>query len=372
MNDKLTQYNNLNKQKWYSSYIKAVELFNCENESNDQNIIDLIVNAYQDGLNIFSNRSDFLRSSQILAKLYFKYKNYKQAENNLLLIREIEDPSVNIPNWVSLYSIITYYKLNLFSVISKPKAFFNEVDNLKFTNDEERVQIKSIIEDLSNNITEYKLQNLDFNFEVFDNYFSNWKSNNIDLFNQKTELITSTLEEIEVDNTSDITNLIEQLQERINNLELENSKLREQLEKFTQEKDVLVENQIVTEIKSYKRPRHLLIITDKTLPKEIILGICKSYGFDKKNITIHDEYGKLSFNIESIRYNSPYDGIIFGPIPHSVPGKGSYSSLIEMVKKEEGYPHVEESKTMSGELKMTKESLKNALNRLNTYLDAIS
>lgn len=357
---------------WYPNYIKAVELYNSENESNDQNIINLIVSAYQEGLNIFSNRSSFLKSSHILAKLYFKYKNYKQAENNLLLIREIEDSSVKTPNWVSLYSIITYYKLNLVSVLLKPKTFFNEIDNLKLTNNEEKIQIKSIIEDLSNNIHEFKLQNHDFNFEIFNNYFTNWKNNNSDLFNQEIKKEASTIEEIEFEESSDNTEIITQLLERINNLELENKKLRNELELFTKKKEVLIENQIVTEIKSYKRSRQLLIITDKTLSKEVIIGICKNYGFDKKNITIHDEYGRLPFNIESIRYNSPYDGIIFGPVPHSAPGKGNYSSLIEMVKNEEGYPHVEESKTMSGELKMTKESLKNALNRLNAYLEAIN
>lgn len=357
---------------WYSNYIKAVELYNSDNESNDQTIIDLITNAYQEGLNIFSNRSDFLKSSHILAKLYFKYKNYKQAENSLLLIREVKDSTVRIPNWVSFYSIITYYKLNLTSVISKPNTLFSEIDNLNLESDEEKAQIQSIIEDLSNNINEYKHKYHEINFEIFDNYFTSWKNKNIDIFNKIIELNDSTLEEINIKSSHDVTNLINQLQTRITNLEFENKNLRNQLKKYTLENDVIVENQIVTEIKSYKRSRQLLIITDKTLSKEIIIGICKNYGFDKKNITIHDEYGRLPFNIESIRYNSPYDGIIFGPVPHSAPGKGNYSSLIEMVKSEEGYPHVEESKTMSGELKMTKESLKNALSRLNAYLEAIN
>lgn len=372
MNNNPTRESSRSTPNWYPNYIKAVELYNSDNESSDQNIIELIVNAYQDGLNIFSNRSSFLKSSHILAKLYFKYKNYKLAENNLLLIREIEDTNVKIPNWVSLYSLITYYKLNLASIVSKPKTFFNEIDNLNLTNDDEKVQIKSILEDLSNNITEYKARNLDLDFEIFENYFTNWKSNNTELFEKDIKQETSSIEEIEIEESSDNTNLINQLQERINNLELENKKLRYELEIFTKKNEVLVENQIVSEIKSFKKSRQLLIITDKTLSKEIIIGICKNYGFDKKNITIHDEYGKLPFNIESIRYNSPYDGIIFGPVPHSAPGKGNYSSLIEMVKNEEGYPHVEESKTLTGELKMTKESLKNALSRLNAYLEAIN
>jgi hypothetical protein len=361
---------------WEENYNKALELYNSSNPLiNDEYIILLINTAHQNGLNVHKNRFAFLNSSLILAKLYFKYKNYKLAENNLLMLRDSKDDNFEYPNWINFYSAITYYKIQLSSIISNSEYFLKEVSSLLVTNKEEEQQRVSIILDFFNNLNDYQSQNSDYDFDFLNQRIAEWKetinfNQMLDDYYKNQETQTSVEDNVEEDLNEIITNL----KEIINRITEENTSLKSRLEEIlrTKELHISVTNPIIQEFKSIIKPRQLLIITDKTLSREIILGICKNNGFDKKNVRVEDNYGQLPFSFEKIRYSSPYDGIIFGAVPHSMPGKGTYSSLIEMLKNEEGYPHVEESKTISGELKLTKESLKSSLKRLNTYLDAIN
>jgi hypothetical protein len=59
-------------------------------------------------------------------------------------------------------------------------------------------------------------------------------------------------------------------------------------------------------------------------------------------------------------------------MPHSQKGKGSYSSVVEMMKNEEGFPHTIELRTKTGVLKVTKESLKEGFSIMKTHIDTLS
>ena len=349
---------------WQENFNLALSLYNSSSElNNDEYITELITTAHNQGLNYNRSPDQFIVSSKVLAKLHFKYKRYILAENNLLLLRELNKDDIEDNSWIAFYSVITYYKTGISTIINNPSTVFEEIINLPDSHPQDLKQKNAVILDFIDDIKDYRLAHPEYDYSGFDKKYRAWKYYDFKSLHLPKYIEISTVEELETQNPYDI----------IASLEKEIEELKIQLEEYKNATPIqaVPVNPINIEIDTYIKPRKLLIISDKHLQRNIVMGICSNYGFDKKDINYFDEYGKLPFSFEKIRYNSPYDTIIFGSIPHSMTGKGNYSSIIEMLKNEEGYPHIEECKTNSGELKMTKESLKRALERTNNYLDAI-
>ena len=93
--------------------------------------------------------------------------------------------------------------------------------------------------------------------------------------------------------------------------------------------------------------------------------LAKTYNFEADITSDYDKITNLDFR--KFRYNDKYAAIIAGPMPHSVKGKGSYSSGLEMLKNEPGYPDVFECIT-SEKLKVTKSSVWKALQEADCKL----
>ena len=102
---------------------------------------------------------------------------------------------------------------------------------------------------------------------------------------------------------------------------------------------------------------------------EKLLGIVKDYGYEKKDFVFWDDYDKIKSYAERMAGGS-FTGIIAGPMPHKVSGLGDYSSLIEKMKQP-GYPYMVEARNEAGELKITKNSYRKALEVLTKHLLAI-
>ena len=104
-----------------------------------------------------------------------------------------------------------------------------------------------------------------------------------------------------------------------------------------------------------------------------MVGIAKDFELGRNNLEIKNDYDKLKgFNIEDIRYISPYSGILIGPVHHKVEGLGNYSSIVQKLQKEEGFPPTIELRTESGELKITKTTFKAGLRNMLTIINANS
>lgn len=71
-------------------------------------------------------------------------------------------------------------------------------------------------------------------------------------------------------------------------------------------------------------------------------------------------------------WSGRYAGIIVGPCPHKAKDINGYSSFIEKIKSEEGYPHVEEARDKSGALKISNSSVADAMLRMAVYLQSIA
>ena len=96
-----------------------------------------------------------------------------------------------------------------------------------------------------------------------------------------------------------------------------------------------------------------------------IKWLAKTYNFEADITSDYDKITNLDFC--KFRYSDKYAAIIAGPMPHSVKGKGDYSSGLEMLKNEPGYPYVVECVT-SEKLKVTRTSINKALQEVNYKL----
>jgi len=59
------------------------------------------------------------------------------------------------------------------------------------------------------------------------------------------------------------------------------------------------------------------------------LRIAKDYGIPNKNIEIIKDWDKIkNLDLETLRYSAKYNGIMIGPVPHSVKGKAIIPVLL--------------------------------------------
>ncbi len=85
------------------------------------------------------------------------------------------------------------------------------------------------------------------------------------------------------------------------------------------------------------------------------------YGFENADFEFVTDYDKIKNSGNRIHSSDRFAAIIFGNCPHKVAGIGNYSSIIDEFKQREDCPISVDARTESGELKITKQSFKNAL-----------
>ena len=100
-----------------------------------------------------------------------------------------------------------------------------------------------------------------------------------------------------------------------------------------------------------------------------LTGIAKERGLFARNLEFVG-YEKLKrFNVERLMWGE-CDGIVVGEVPHSARGAAN-ANLIEALKGD-GFPPVEVCREESGDVKLTKNSFEQALDRLIARLLARS
>ena len=123
------------------------------------------------------------------------------------------------------------------------------------------------------------------------------------------------------------------------------------------------------------RRQKILIIGGSETKENHLRGKLKSMGFDfsKDQLEFELEYDNVKDYASRIRpWSGKYAGIIVGPCPHKAKDIDGYSSFIEQLKSEEGYPHVEEARDKSGTLKISNASIGDAMMRMAVYLQSIA
>ncbi|WP_368645340.1 hypothetical protein AB4027_10810 [Alkalibacterium putridalgicola] len=105
----------------------------------------------------------------------------------------------------------------------------------------------------------------------------------------------------------------------------------------------------------------ILIIGDSKIGENIIKGCLKDLGIDKGRVECYLDYSKATNkDFTSIQYNPNYRLVLFGPLPHSMKGKGTNSSLITHMENTDGYPKTIQLRS-NDKLKITKTNIKEAV-----------
>lgn len=108
--------------------------------------------------------------------------------------------------------------------------------------------------------------------------------------------------------------------------------------------------------------KKIIVLGSTNLSDEVMKGIVtKEYGFEEDDFEYHLDYDKVVHSSGRIVNSSRYQAIIFGCCPHSVSGKGKWSSLIENCKQNRERTIVVDARNVSGNLKVTKASFRKAL-----------
>ncbi len=108
----------------------------------------------------------------------------------------------------------------------------------------------------------------------------------------------------------------------------------------------------------------ILVLGATALNQNTMNGIAKLYGFHKDDFEYETDYTKVVNFAGRINNSERYAAIIFGACPHKVGRLGDWSSLIEKYRQSDEVPCTCDARSRSGELKVTKESFKEALMRV--------
>ena len=112
----------------------------------------------------------------------------------------------------------------------------------------------------------------------------------------------------------------------------------------------------------------ILVLGATALDVKTMNGIAKLYGFRKDDFEYEVDYERVvSFAGRSSKLEK-YSALILGACPHKVQNLGDWSSLVEKCKNTEGMPIAIDARSRSGELKVTKESFREALISISTAL----
>ncbi len=123
------------------------------------------------------------------------------------------------------------------------------------------------------------------------------------------------------------------------------------------------------------RNQKILIIGGSEVKEEHLRGKLKGLGFNfkKDDLIFELDYDSIDYYSNRIKpYESKYAGIVIGPCPHKIKNTDGYSSFIQKLKNEAGYPHVEKATDKNGILKLSKESFGEAMVRMALHLSTIS
>lgn len=110
----------------------------------------------------------------------------------------------------------------------------------------------------------------------------------------------------------------------------------------------------------------LLIVGDTSISVKDIDNLLKGLNMPSQCYDLVPFSKSKHYNFSQLRYQERYSDVLFGPIPHSNTSKGDYSSVINMMKKEEGFPKIIVL-TANKKLKISRSSLQEGIQESQLY-----
>lgn len=416
-----------NATTWQTAYEIGKTLYSKSSGEIDENVKDAFESAFDLGLNVHSARQQFLDATQIVARLYFKYQDYVKALNKLLLLVANED---NLPEWVHLYlASAQIHTDNLFRIAEDPSFFFARLDRVNADNQQELDRRNSILKELLilmvdqlkgatlasdvgiriiDKAISYEL-NASSELLLFrDSFCPDIEISKLDTVPADDEdfptieiglLEEQQIEEIEhlesereqliaqaewqkdlldehVDNVQSVDKLVEEIERNKREISAKNQEISAKNQEIERLYELLSHSQKpITDVQNVlSRNQKLLVIGGTEVKERILMGVAKAHSnFIKGDIEFVLEYDKIRMYTTRIKpWGTNYAGIIVGPCPHKTGDSGDFSSFIQKIKEEEGYPHIEEARELGGQLKLTKQSFRLALDRMVTHWQSIT
>jgi len=376
---------NNGESTWKDLYLAAriLEKHNSEGEY-DRTIIEALEKSQTKGLNKDADLDAFLESLKILAALYLKYSDCKKANNCLILYESL---TKHCPEWVRKLKAAIHIEYNLEQYLFGPELYFRNIldlDGHRDLLDYEIPVIKSFIYkgidqlEKTDNLDIFK--KLNFYLVCYD-YLKEYENNLAEELEFLKQVTFQSISEVKRSDLSEESFLLLKLTQILSaSLENVSSTFNLQIQAINDninQKVVEGIRQELPELNGLQNKKEtnnikILILGDIQIQEKDIYGIAKDYGIPNKNIEIIKDWDKIkNLDLETLRYSAKYNGIMIGPVPHSVKGKGDYSSIIEALKeKERGFPVHVEVREPNGELKITKSTFRQKIKLLIKLIEA--
>lgn len=108
----------------------------------------------------------------------------------------------------------------------------------------------------------------------------------------------------------------------------------------------------------------VVVFGDAQVRPKDLWGVAKELGISRDRIDFVDHNESVRYDFRKLEYNHNVVAVVFGAIPHSTSGKGSYSSVIaRMERMRDVFPRVVRL-TANGSLKVTKTNFREKLESL--------
>ena len=279
-------------------------------------------------------------------------------------------------------SVRSFFRLNRNMVSSKVAAFRNKYESkvdtrdIKHIEDEQDYLMKSCCSSASESVFAQKFAELGIDMSALA---SDMEPETVEVEEVHEEALSAVEEEITIglllEKMESMQAYMDELLQLVVNVSNESSAQIAELQKKNEEyKRVIVQMRTFSQQDEVevKQPEEMtghdllgnhskiLVIGGQELGVNIMQGIAKLYGFDKKDFEFVD-YDKAKDFTDRIRKDGKYRAVIFGACPHKTAGLAGYSSTVEKMKNEPGMPYAADARSKSGKLKVTKESFKSAL-----------
>lgn len=342
------------------------------------------------GPNAYGERSNFPKLCNLVIKQYVGWNDYIHSNNIMQLYRDavLISEKVKKPSWFIRYEIMIYGRRTPLYFIDKPSALFDRMNTVFSREDEKQTtRLTGAVVDLCNYYSENFLSRNALKEEkdlaishINDNFAKGYSEVDKSLFTKEVKkAITDIIDYaknpeeyikpglsiyeynswLEVDEDEDLTPLSGILQSS-------------ETASYKKEEESTIERVQRVEPVS-EAENELKYLNGKTIKflcgaKNSVIGKirywAKKYNFEA-DITDYDKITNLNFR--NFKHSNKYAAIIVGPMPHSVKGMNGYSSGLEMLRSEPGYPLVVDC-TANGQLKFTMESVWKALQEVNYRL----
>lgn len=279
-------------------------------------------------------------------------------------------------------SVRSFFRLNRNMVSSKMAAFRSKYESkvdtrdIKHIEDEQDYLMKSCCSSASESVFARKFTELGIDVSALS---SDQEPETVEFKEDKEETLSAVEEEITIglllEKMERMHAYMDELLQLVENVSNESSTQIADLQKKNEEyKRVIVQMRTFSHLEEATEKdleemtghdllgehSKILVIGGQELGVNIMQGIAKIYGFDKKDFEFVD-YDKAKNFTDRICKDGKYRAVIFGACPHKTVGLAGYSSTVEKMKNEPGMPYVADARSKSGKLKVTKESFKSAL-----------